>query len=258
MSGPTESTRLALVLSENGRFRAEISLDRERLRIGRRPYNDLVLDDLTVSGEHALVQIRPEGCLIRDLDSRNGTHVNGRPIVECLLAEGDSIDIGIYRLRLAGAVSGAAGQAEVPIAGPAVAVAIEQPTGSAAGRAVAEGGTQAAVDATAGLQAVLAEPASGERPPDAAPLPAMPLLEYLSGPYAGITQRIDRNILRIGNGDAQAAVIARRRSGWFMTHLEGGATPVVNGVAIGPAASPLADGDLIELAGARIRFRLPG
>ena len=200
MSGPTEPTRLALVLSENGHFRAEISLGRERLRIGRRPHNDLVLDDLTVSGEHALIQIRPEGCLVRDLDSRNGTHVNGRPIAECLLAEGDSIDIGIYRLRLGAA-------------------------------------TEAA---------------------DALPAPAMPQLEYLSGPYAGITQRIDRNILRIGNGDAQAAVIARRRSGWFMTHLEGMAMPVVNGVAIGPAASPLADGDLIELAGARIRFRLPG
>lgn len=202
MPGPTESIGLALVLSENGRFQAEISLRRERLRIGRRPYNDLALDDLTVSGEHAEIQIHPEGCLIRDLDSRNGTHVNGRPITECQLAEGDCIDIGIYRLRLARATEAAAASA--------------------------------------------------------APAVTTPLLEYLSGPYAGITQRVDRNLLRIGNGDAQVAVIARRRSGWFMTHLEGMAMPMVNGVAIGPAASPLADGDLIELAGAQVRFRLPG
>ena len=172
----------------------------ECLTFGRRPYNDISLDDLTVSGEHALVRTRGTESVVHDLDSRNGTLVNGMAIKQRVLCDGDVIDIGIYRLRLGAA-------------------------------------TEAA---------------------DALPAPAMPQLEYLSGPYAGITQRIDRNILRIGNGDAQAAVIARRRSGWFMTHLEGGATPVVNGVAIGPAASPLADGDLIELAGARIRFRLPG
>lgn len=204
MPGSTEPASFVLVLSENGRFRTEISLGRERLRIGRRPYNDLVLDDLTVSGEHALIQTFPEACLIRDLDSRNGTHVNGYPVAECRLAEGDCIDIGIYRLRL--------------------------------------------VQATAAGQAAAAAPEAV----------ATPLLEYLSGPYAGITQRIDRNIVRVGNGDSQVAVIARRRSGYFMTHLEGMAMPVVNGIAIGPAASPLSDGDLIELAGAQIRFRLPG
>src|SRR5690606_41425554 len=84
----------------------------------------------------------------------------------------------------------------------------------------------------------------------------MPRLEYLAGPHAGINRRIDRNIVRIGNGDSQVAVIARRRSGWFMTHLEGMAVPVVNGVASGLVASPLAGGDLIELAGAQIRVRL--
>lgn len=209
MPEPNGPTGLALVLSESGRVKAEIPLGHERLRIGRRPYNELVLDDLTVSGEHALIQIRPEGCLIRDLDSRNGTHVNGRPIAECLLAEGDCIDIGIYRLRLAPATE------------------LERRPG--------------ADDAPAAGQAL-----------------AMPRLEYLAGPHAGINQRIDRNIVRIGNGDSQVAVIARRRSGWFMTHLEGMAVPVVNGVAIGLVASPLADGDLIELAGAQIRFRLPG
>lgn len=227
MPEPDGPTGFALVLSENGRLRAEIPLGRERLRIGRRPYNELVLDDLTVSGEHALIQIRPEGCLIRDLKSRNGTHVNGRPVVECLLAEGDCIDIGVYRLRLAQA-------GEVARDG-------------------APGGGQAFAQA-----AVSAGPRVDGAPAAVATMATTPLLEYLTGPYAGITQRIDRNIVRVGNGDAQVAVIARRRSGYFMTHLEGMAMPVVNGVAIGPAASPLADGDLIELAGAQIRFRLPG
>lgn len=212
MPGALAQTGLALVLSENGRFRTEISLDRERLSIGRRSRNDLVLEDLTVSGEHALIQLHPEGCLIRDLESRNGTHVNGRPISECELAEGDTIDIGIYRLRLARARQLAPAAAMPPQPKPA-----------------------------------LPEPA-----------PAGPVLEYLTGPYAGITQRVDRNIMRVGDGGMQAAVITRRRQGWFLTHLEGMAAPQVNGVPIGLSASPLADGDLIELAGAQVRFRLHG
>lgn len=243
MPEATEPASLALVLSENGRFRTELPLGRERLRIGRRPYNDLVLDDLTVSGEHALILIHPEACLIRDLDSRNGTHVNGRPVAECRLAEGDCIDIGIYRLRLARAGEAAEGMAEgAEGAAPQVAVPGQAPVQDMA--------------PAAGQSAALAEPRG--QVAVAEPLSDMPVLEYLGGPYAGITQRIDRNILRIGNGDSQAAVLARRRSGWFVTHLEGMAVPVVNGVAIGLVASPLADGDLIELAGARIRFRLRG
>jgi hypothetical protein len=248
MPGALAPTGYALVLSENGRFRTEIPLVRERLSIGRRSRNDLVLDDLTVSGEHALVQVRPEGVLIRDLESRNGTHVNGRPIVECQLAEGDCIDIGIYRLRLV-----RARQPVAPHPGRSPGVEPDEATETqatglplpAAGPAVGPGG--AAVEPQAagpGAEAVVAA--------------AVPVLEYLTGPYAGITQRVDRNIMRISDGGTQAAVITRRRHGWFLTHLEGMAVPVVNGVAIGLVASPLADGDLIELAAARVRFRLQG
>ena len=183
---------------------------KERMTIGRRPQNDIALDDLTVSGEHAAIETHGTESVIHDLDSRNGTHVNGRPIAECPLVEGDCIDIGIYRLRLV-------------------------PAGEANG-----------------------QPAAQAAGADIAVAPANPVLEYLTGPYAGITQRVDRNIVRIGDGELQAAVIARRRPGWFVTHLEGMAVPMVNGVAIGLVASPLADGDVIELAGAQIRFRLQG
>lgn len=242
MPGALAQTGLALVLSENGRFRNEIPLVRERLRIGRRSHNDLVLDDLTVSGEHALVQVRPEGCLIRDLESRNGTHVNGRPIAECELVEGDCIDIGIYRLRLVRvrvADARSPSRAALPAAEPAAAS--PQPPGMpAAGQADA------------------AEGQAGAQVAEAVVAPAAPVLEYLAGPYVGITQRVDRNIVRIGDGGTQAAVITRRRQGWFLTHLEGMAAPRVNGVAIGLSASPLADGDLIELGAVQVRFRLQG
>lgn len=71
----------------------------ERLTIGRRPQNDIALDDLTVSGEHAAIVTRAQESVIHDLASRNGTLVNGLAVRRRVLCNGDVIDIGIYRLR---------------------------------------------------------------------------------------------------------------------------------------------------------------
>ena len=69
-----------------------------RTTIGRRATNTLVLDDLTVSGEHAVLLVGLQDVVIQDLGSRNGTLLNGRPVARALLSDGDCIDIGIYRL----------------------------------------------------------------------------------------------------------------------------------------------------------------
>ncbi|MDO5056661.1 MAG: FHA domain-containing protein [Lautropia sp.] len=73
-------------------------LTETRTTIGRRASNMLVLDDLTVSGEHALLVVTETEALIQDLDSSNGTLLNGMPVARALLNDGDCIDIGVYRL----------------------------------------------------------------------------------------------------------------------------------------------------------------
>jgi pSer/pThr/pTyr-binding forkhead associated (FHA) protein len=88
-----------LVLLSGQRTLRRIALDRPRLTIGRRPYNDLMLDDLTVSGEHAVLHCGAGECVIHDLNSRNGTLVNGVPVVQRSLTEGDVIEVGVYRIR---------------------------------------------------------------------------------------------------------------------------------------------------------------
>ncbi len=88
-----------LVLSTGDRLLRRIVIDKPRLTIGRRPFNDLMLDDLTVSGEHAVVHTAAGTSTIHDLRSRNGTLVNGVPVMQRMLADGDRIDIGIYRLH---------------------------------------------------------------------------------------------------------------------------------------------------------------
>ena len=88
-----------LVLSTQDRLLRQIVISKPRLTIGRRPYNDIMLDDLTVSGEHAVLHTRAGESVVHDLKSRNGTLVNGEPVMQRALVDGDRIEIGIYRLR---------------------------------------------------------------------------------------------------------------------------------------------------------------
>ena len=96
-----------LSLSAAGQPLRTYWLTQTRTVIGRRATNTLVLDDLTVSGEHAVLMAGQQDVVIQDLGSRNGTLVNGAPVARALLNDGDSIDIGIYRLvyRRAGIAS---------------------------------------------------------------------------------------------------------------------------------------------------------
>ena len=181
-----------------------VPVAKECLTIGRRPYNDISLDDLTVSGEHALVRTRGTESVVHDLDSRNGTLVNGMAIKQRVLCDGDVIDIGIYRLRY---VLDRAALAEIPL--PEV------------------------------------------RQPSA-------IVDFLSGPLAGTSQRLDRAITRLAGHAEQVAVISRRKGRFYITHLEGLTVPQVNGEEIGLTARPVDDGDLIELAGVMLPFRLGG
>lgn len=205
---PTVTARF--VLGPPGTAPRHVPIDRRTLTIGRRTHNDISLQDLTVSGEHAVVRTSGVDSVIHDLGSRNGTLVNGEPITQRLLRDGDVIEVGVYRLSyLAGCAS-----------------------------------VRPAVPQTA--------PAT---PPALAPDGAACLM-VLGGAEAGHEIALSRPINRIGETSAQVAVVARRHGGWVITHLEGLGRPLVNGAPIGPGAHALVDGDLIELAGTLLQFRL--
>ncbi len=185
-----------LLLSTASQQLRQIVIDKPRLTIGRRPYNDIMLDDLTVSGEHAVLLTRAGASVIEDLRSRNGTLVNGEPVIQRALLDGDRIEIGIYRLQYV-------------------------------------------------IDPLTPE---GDRPPEWA------CVEALSGDGAGKVIAIDRPIVSLSNASGQVAVIARRRNGFFITHLEGTTFPMVNGEPTGLISCLLRADDLIELAGTIFRF----
>lgn len=80
---------------------AVISLGVGTHRIGRRPDNDHCIDDPSVSSHHCEVVVSSEGAVLRDLQSTNGTFVDGDRITECALAPGQAVRLGSVEMRFA-------------------------------------------------------------------------------------------------------------------------------------------------------------
>ena len=87
-----------LILSLDGQTVREYLIDKERITIGRRPNNDIQIDNLAVSGEHAVITTILNDSFLEDMDSTNGTLVNGEPVKKHYLQNNDVIEIGKYRL----------------------------------------------------------------------------------------------------------------------------------------------------------------
>ncbi|MGF1613800.1 MAG: FHA domain-containing protein [Gammaproteobacteria bacterium] len=222
-----------LVLSLNGAVLGEFALEKERTTIGRKPHNDIQVDNLAVSGAHAAILTILNDSFIEDLDSTNGTFVNGKLIKKHALRAGDIVAIGKHELRyLNDTASDDQDFEKTMVIRPGMA-----------GHAVA------AAKAKAQQQA---DQAFGT--PRRAPLGK---IQVLSGPGTGKELELHKPLITLGRPGVQVAVITRRPQGYFITHVEG-PHPVVNGRSIGGNAHLLTEHDVIELAGAKIEFFVDG
>jgi hypothetical protein len=222
-----------LVLSLDGVVLREVNLSKDRMTIGRRSHNDLVIDNLAVSGEHAVVYRAGEDIYLEDLGSTNGTTVNGQPIKKHLLQSGDFIEIGKYRLKYM-ADSGTASEGEVDFD-------TSQPL-----RREFYGPGPATIQ--------VRQPGAA----DEAPAAGSATIRILSGANAGRELVLVKALTTIGRPGYQVAVITRRPTGYFIAHVEGEVFPSVNGANLGSAAHPLKDKDVIELAGVKMEFLQSG
>jgi len=263
-----------LILSMDGLVLKEFSLTKERTTIGRKPHNDIQIDNLAVSGEHAVIVTILADSFLEDLGSTNGTLVNGQSVKKHFLQNNDVIELGKYKLKYmheatAGPVKaadfektmvlrpGALRPAPAPAAAPAMA-----PTATAtmapAAAAPAAGATAAAsaLAKSMGDTTVTAAPAAA--PAAAAPAPAVQkgALQLLSGANAGRELELTKPLTTLGKPGVQVAVITRRPQGFFITHVEGANHPVVNGKTLDAQAHALGDHDIIELAGVKMEFFL--
>ena len=255
-----------LILSMDGLVLKEIPLTKERTTIGRKPHNDIQIDNLAVSGEHAVIVTILNDSFLEDLGSTNGTVVNGNPIKKHFLQNNDVIELGKYKLKFVGEAAPAAAAEKADFEKTMV---LRPSAMKAAAGVAAGGGTQAAVAARqAAVQAAAAsataagiadKDARSSPPPVAeAAKPAQPLgaIQLLSGGNAGKELVLTKPLTTLGKPGVQVAVLTRRPQGYFITHVEGGNRPSVNGQEIGPAPHALKDHDVIELAGVKMEFFL--
>ncbi len=225
-----------LVLSMNGVVQGEYELNQERLTIGRKPDNDIPIDNLAVSGKHALVITILDDSFLEDLGSTNGSYVNGKLVKKHALKDGDVIAIGKHELKYVNEHATADDDdfEKTMIIKP----------GSASAAVAAAQAAEKAVESAA--PAAAAPPAGG----------GMPLgrLTVLNGPIAGKELELTKALITLGKPGTQVAVISRRPQGYFLTHIEGNNFPLVNSEQIGAKAYQLKDSDLIELAGIKMEF----
>lgn len=235
-----------LVLNLNGVVQGEYELNQERITIGRKPDNNIQIDNLAVSGKHALIISILDDSFLEDLGSTNGTYVNGKLIKKHALKDGDVISIGKHELKYINehaSVDDDEFEKTMIIKPGSASAAV------AAAEAAEASGAGAPNPAPAVAAVTTAAPGSG-----------MPLarLTVLNGPIAGKELRLTKALVTLGKPGTQVAVISRRPQGYFLTHIEsdgdGKRYPVVNGDAIGPKAYQLKDSDLIELAGIKMEF----
>ena len=252
-----------LILSMDGLVLKEIPLAKERTTIGRKPHNDIQIDNLAVSGEHAVIVTILNDSFLEDLGSTNGTVVNGNPVKKHFLQNNDVIELGKYKLKFLGEASGAGAGGDkadfekTMVLRPASA----RQTGGEALRTSPGSQRAAAMPQAAAAVAGIADATKTvpPAPPPAAPRPAgqpVGAIQLLSGANAGKELELTKPLTTLGKPGVQVAVLTRRPQGYFITHVEGAARPNVNGQQIGPAPHALKDHDVIELAGVKMEFFL--
>jgi hypothetical protein len=275
-----------LILSLDSQVLAEYNMSKERYTIGRLPDNDVRIDNPAVSGHHSLIINILNDSFLEDLNSTNGTYVNGKLIKKHALQHGDVITIGHHQLRFSDQQTSDTEQDEFE-------KTMVIPAGQQSAEQLAKAEEAAAVAAAENSESPRAEkvdvrvemPDADSKPqpvpaPAPAPAPApepvehtstaagvdassapnaLPLakLQVLSGAFAGRELELTKALTTLGRPGVQVAAITRRAEGYFVVHVESseeGDYPLVNGQPIGAQARKLTDNDVLQLAGVKMGF----
>ena len=278
-----------LILSMDGLVLKEIPLTKERTTIGRKPHNDIQIDNLAVSGEHAVIVTILNDSFLEDLGSTNGTVVNGNPIKKHFLQNNDVVELGKYKLKFIGEAApatrrgrregrfredhgaaplgdegrGRAGQGDRP---PRAPPAPRPRSRSAPPRCrqrrrprrppASPTRTREAAPAAAAPPPPPRRAGAAPQRPRPSPASRCGAIQLLSGANAGKELELTKPLTTLGKPGVQVAVLTRRPQGYFITHVEGASRPAVNGQPIGAAPHALKDHDVIELAGVKMEFFL--
>jgi len=216
-----------MIVSIDGVVIKEVQLTKDRTTLGRRPYNDIVIDNLAVSGEHAVLQMTGNEVYLEDLNSTNGTYINGKAVKKQLLQNNDTVEIGKYKIKFMNEAAGPTFEKTMVIKAGAAGLTPPPPAAAAAAAPAADmlagGGPNAAI-------------------------------KVLSGAAAGREVPLVKVVTTIGKPGVAVAAITKRPHGFVVAHVEGANKPTLNGAPIGAEPVTLKNGDLLELAGTQMQF----
>jgi pSer/pThr/pTyr-binding forkhead associated (FHA) protein len=207
-----------MIVSIDGVVIKEVQLTKDRTTLGRRPYNDIVIDNLAVSGEHAVLQLVGSEVFLEDLNSTNGTYINGKAVKKQLLQNNDVVEIGKYKIRFQGDVA----------------------TGGFDKTMVIKPGSP--------IMPAMAPQASAE------PAPMKAAVRVLNGAAAGREVALVKVVTTIGKPGVAVAAITRRAQGYVVAHVDGAEGPKLNGTRVHTEPVVLQNGDQLELAGIQMQF----
>jgi pSer/pThr/pTyr-binding forkhead associated (FHA) protein len=212
-----------MIVSIDGVVIKEVQLTKDRTTLGRRPYNDIVIDNLAVSGEHAVIQLAGNDVSLEDLNSTNGTYINGKAVKKQQLANNDTIEIGKYKIKYVNEQQEAGFERTMVIKAGAAGLGAPAPAAAAAAAPVVQPSGTAAI-------------------------------KVLSGAAAGREVPLVKVVTTIGKPGVAVAAITKRPHGFVVAHVEGSNKPTLNGAPIGAEPVTLKDGDVLELAGTQMQF----
>ena len=210
-----------IILTHNGAVVKEYPLSKERMTVGRKPSNDVQLDDPTVSGNHAAF-LMLQHAYIEDLNSTNGVLLNGKKVSKRQLNHGDVVRIGRHEFKY---VDDNAEDFESTVI----------------------------ISADSGTAGKSSAPAQAS-----APTPKSYQVTVLSGAKSGESLPLTKPYTTLGTPGSQMAVIARRGQNYFLMRMSGSGTasqpPVINGQALKSESQQLNPGDVIEVSNTQMRF----
>ncbi|HRD33632.1 MAG TPA: FHA domain-containing protein [Rhodocyclaceae bacterium] len=237
-----------LILSMDGLVLKEIPLDKERLTIGRKPNNDIQIDNLAISGQHAVITTILNDAFLEDRNSTNGTYVNGQPIKKHVLQSNDVVELGKYRLRYI-VDSAQPGLSPSELVDTQALEPIMAPPEIESGSSRAGRSSQTQILSPGLRDAALSTTVGG------VPV-AVGVVQILSGANSGRELELTKSLTTLGKPGKQVAVITRRPHGYFITHVEGATFPLVNGRELDAQAHRLNEHDIIDIAGVKMEFFL--
>jgi hypothetical protein len=226
-----------LVVSLDGVVIKEVQITKDKTTLGRRPYNDIVIDNLAVSGEHAVLQMVGADVFIEDLNSTNGTYINGKAVKKQLLTHNDTVEIGKYKIKFLVDESGEYEKTMIMRPGSGL-----PPVGA---QAPAQSSSAAYTPPHSSFGGLPAAPAPTQQPAS---------IKVLNGAAAGREVTLTKVVTTVGKPGVQVASITKRPNGYAFAHVEGATRPSINGVPLVGDSVPLRNGDVIELAGTQMQF----